>query len=79
MTDSEKLGIAKAKFIAKIELIPTWDNFKNLVRNITPLQIKTFIKKALQDEANERRGVFAVKEVEKADSLETLKQEVDTI
>ena len=63
MTDSEKLERVKAKFIAKIESIPTWDIFKSLVSNITPLQIKTFIKKALQDEANERRDIFAQKEL----------------
>ena len=72
MTDSEILEQIKAKFIAKIESIATLPDFFTLLRNITKLKIKNFIKSGLQDEADERRNVFAIKEVEKADDIEQI-------
>ena len=72
MTDSEILEHIKAKFIAKIESIATLPDFFALLRNITKLKIKNFIKSGLQDDADERRDIFAVKEIEKADEIEQI-------
>ena len=72
MTDDEILEKLKAIFIKKIESIPTLSDFFTLLRTLTKLKIKNFFKSSLQDEADERRDVFAPQEINKADEIEQI-------
>lgn len=79
MDDSEKLEIVKGKFKAKIDSITTWDDFKNLISNITKAQVKNFIKNALHSEGDWRVNVAAPEELAKGNDLYNLEDEVDSI
>ena len=78
MNDEEKLGMTKEAFIRKIDAIPTWDNFKTLVDNITKQQIINFVKNTLEQDALNYRN-SAINYTDKADDIDDLVKEVDGI
>ncbi|MCK4816035.1 hypothetical protein KA005_09695 [bacterium] len=78
MTNDEKLTFAVSKFKEKLLSIETWTEFKNLVSSIKKTKVKTFLKSALQQEAD-RRKQFATDETETATNLKALKDEINSI
>ena len=78
MTDDEKLTRVVSAFKEKLHSIETWSNFKTLISSITKSQVKTFIKNALQKEADKRKQ-FATDETDTATDYEALKDEVGSI
>ena len=78
MTDDEKLTRVVSAFKEKLHSIETWGNFKTLISSITKSQVKTFIKNALQKEADKRKQ-FAIDETDTATDYEALKDEVNSI
>jgi len=78
MTDDEKLTRVVSAFKGKLLSIETWAAFKILVSSITKTQVKSFIKNALQQEADKRKQ-FATDETATATDLEALKDEVNSI
>ena len=76
MDDNQKLEKIRAKFKIKLDSISTLAEFKTMISSITPLKIRNFIKAGLQKEADQRRNLFAPKEIEEADDLEDLKTEI---
>ena len=77
-TDEQKLKFAKSYFVEKLFSVKTWPDFKSLVSTITKTQVKTFLKNALQEEAD-RRKQLATDETTTATDLETLKDEINSI
>ena len=78
MTDDEKLARVVSAFKGKLHSIETWSAFKTLISSITKSQVKTFIKNALQQEADKRKQ-FATDEIDTATDYEALKNEVGSI
>ena len=78
MTDDEKLTRVVSAFKGKLHSIETWSAFKTLISSITKSQVKTFIKNALQQEADKRKQ-FATDETSTATDYEALKDEVNSI
>ena len=78
MTDDEKLTRVVSAFKRKLHSIETWSAFKTLISSITKSQVKTFIKNALQQEADKRKQ-FAIDETGTATDYEALKDEVSSI
>ena len=79
LSDDEKLEIVRAKFKMKLDSIATWQDFKDLISNITKAQVKNFIKNALHSEGDWRTNVSGPEEVTKGNDLYSLENEVDGI
>ena len=78
MTDDEKLAFAVSKFKEKLLSIETWTEFKTLISSIKKAEVKTFLKKALQEEVD-RRKQFATEETKMVANLKALKDEINSI
>ena len=68
------LSAIKKKFLEQ----QTWTDLKTLLGSITKTNIKTFVKNALQAEADKRR-IHSQDEANTATELESLKSEIDSI
>lgn len=72
LTSEQKLRYIKNKFCGKIDEVETLDDMLAFVANITPANIKVFLKIRLQEDADLKRTQSA-KLNDKADELEDLK------
>jgi len=78
LTDEEKLRLVQDMFCKEIRSYNTWQNFKNMLINLTKMKVKNAIKNALQAGANEKRS-FSQNYLTCASDLEDLGNEIDEI
>lgn len=78
LTEEMKLDITKTKFKEKLDSYDDWADFLTFLSAITKTKIKTFIKNAIQAEADKLR-IESTDYDTMADDEEALKTEIDTL
>lgn len=78
LTDEEKLNAAIIAFQNKLDSLSDWDTFQNLISNITPEIVKTFLANKINAQASNYDDE-SINYTNKADDYEALATEISNI
>jgi len=78
LTDEEKLRLVQDMFCKVIRNYDNWQDFKNMLINLTKEKIKNAIKNAIRAGANEKR-TFSQNYLNRASDMDNLETEINEI